>query len=699
MTDLDSALTLRDAVCSARVAAIALHAEWRWTAPAKSLPGGVDWHDVRSARAELLALCAWVAGDAGDGSRDFLYRAVLDLRIPVVRQVFGELLRLPVRWVAHDAKPLLQALWGAGFDFEPHQLADTHIAALALQLGLGHKRARPKRRDRKGEPDVRPSLFEVAQAHAQATSLETRCREFGVDLPPLARAPLAEGEPLEPERARQMARVAELVLEVWQAQFVAAARAGITSHLERIEYPFVTVNARIEWIGVHIARRDRDAVKESCRRAANAMADALRGMGFTSPGSEQEFRQFLVRQKLEGHCKRGGTFSVEDEVLREIEHLHPAIGHFRRMRRCIQIGGEPWLQVDLTGVDGRWHPEHRQLGAATGRNSCSCPNLAGISRILRPVVTAPKGRTLIELDYSQIEIGVAAAEHDDEALIEAFNSGDVYAATAKRHFHASLSEAERALSADELAKRRPDLRDRMKTMILAIIYNIQPTTIAARFGVSRSEAERERNAFLDAYPALKRGLEASVAYGNVRGRARVVSGLARFVDEGDVDRHWVANFLRNTPIQGSAAVVFKQALIELDRAFAGTSTMIVMPLHDAVLLECDQGEIEAVRARAAALMEHAFRSWYPKLRPRVHANCSAPWCWNKDGHAESLRRFFVDPAYRIGGPGVVIEEDVSDGGLGAGLDTMAAGPSEEWLDPAADPVAEMWDAHEGDRCS
>lgn len=166
------------------------------------------------------------------------------------------------------------------------------------------------------------------------------------------------------------------------------------------------------------------------------------------------------------------------------------------------------------------------------------------------MVTAPKGRALIELDYSQIEIGVAAAEHDDAALIEAFNSGDVYAATAKRHFHASLSEAERAFSADELAKRRPDLRDRMKTMILAIIYNIQPATIATRFGISRSEAERERNAFLDAYPALKRGLEASVAYGlALGGRARVVSGLARLADEGDIDRHWKENFLRNTPIQ------------------------------------------------------------------------------------------------------------------------------------------------------
>lgn len=124
-----------------------------------------------------------------------------------------------------------------------------------------------------------------------------------------------------------------------------------------------------------------------------------------------------------------------------------------------------------------------------------------------------------------------------------------------------------------------------------------------------------------------------------------------------------------------------------------------MPLHDAVLLECDQGEIEAVRARATTLMEHAFRSWYPKLRPRVHANCSAPWCWNKDGHAESLRRFFADPAYRIGGPGVVIEEDASDARLVAGHDALAAVPHEAWTDPTGDTFAGTWDAHEGDRCS
>jgi hypothetical protein len=82
VTDLDSALTLRNTVCSVSIAAIALHAEWRWTAPAKSLPGGVEWHDVSSAQAEHLALCAWVTGGASDGSQDFLYRAVLDLRVP-----------------------------------------------------------------------------------------------------------------------------------------------------------------------------------------------------------------------------------------------------------------------------------------------------------------------------------------------------------------------------------------------------------------------------------------------------------------------------------------------------------------------------------------------------------------------------------------------------------------------------------------
>ena len=99
--------------------------------------------------------------------------------------------------------------------------------------------------------------------------------------------------------------------------------------------------------------------------------------------------------------------------------------------------------------------------------------------------------------------------------------------------------------------------------------------------------------------------------------------------------------MRNTPIQGGAAVVFKRALIDLDRAFRGTSVWLVMQVYDSVLIECERAEMEAVAERAAAVMRAALRSSYPALDPKVDVNCSRPGCWNKDGDAGSLDRFLA----------------------------------------------------------
>ena len=116
---------------------------------------------------------------------------------------------------------------------------------------------------------------------------------------------------------------------------------------------------------------------------------------------------------------------------------------------------------------------------------------------------APPGRAIIELDYAQIEVGICAAEHQDEALIAAFNSGDVYAAVAQQFYADRLSRRRSdELPVSEFKKRHPELRDRIKTFVLAVLYNMQAQAVADRFGISLGEAEHQRAAFLDCYPAV-----------------------------------------------------------------------------------------------------------------------------------------------------------------------------------------------------
>src|SRR5262249_6844049 len=156
---------------------------------------------------------------------------------------------------------------------------------------------------------------------------------------------------------------------------------------------------------------------------------------------------------------------------------------------------DPLFDGVLIGSDGRLHPDHRHLGAGTGRASCSLPNIVGISKTFRPIVTAPPGRAIIELDYAQIEVGICAAEHNDQAWLASSNAGDLYAAVAQQSYPEMLTKEERVLPPAQFKKCRPDLRDSIKTFVLAVLYNMQAQAVADRFGIPLAEAVRQRQAF------------------------------------------------------------------------------------------------------------------------------------------------------------------------------------------------------------
>jgi DNA polymerase-1 len=330
-------------------------------------------------------------------------------------------------------------------------------------------------------------------------------------------------------------------------------------------------------------------------------------------------------------------------VLQQVERLDPVVMHLRRYRRYARMLANPLFAGLLIGSDGRLHPDHRHLGAGTGRSSCSSPNIVGITKTFRPIVVAPPGRAIIELDYAQIEVGICAAEHHDKALIAAFNSGDVYAAVAQQFYADRLAEEERVLPVSDFKKRRPELRDRIKTFVLAVLYNMQAQAVADRFGISLTEAERQRADFLDCYPAVRTAMNTAAADGRVRGYANIVGGLRRHIRAGDK----AVNQLINTPVQGSAGIVFREAIVRLYQHFRGTTAKLILPVHDAVVIECDGAGLETVAREASRIMIDAVRKYYPAIKPRVEANFAGPSCWNKDGRADSLDKFLEDPFYKL----------------------------------------------------
>lgn len=633
ITDGDAAAQFADYVFRREIAAVALDSEYRFAKPGLPIQTGGTWFDIRSQR----PICVSVAVRFGDS--ETIETAVLDVRVPGVVAALGRILRLRAPFVFHAAKHEFFSFWALGLDPDIQDIYDTKVVAQCLHLGAHNPRSTVRSLDRPVSDRIR-SERELDLAHRHAVSLVGQCAHYALGYPFSESKHEHQAEflafddrrPLSPRAVAYAAADAEWTLRLYFAQQPDIVRRGLVRHLQTVEFPFIAPNARMEWRGVFVDRTRTTRLATAARGARDAAAAALKRHGVVPPHDRRAFLDAMNLAGLQSHFDGGGT--IEDDELEVIEGLHPAIRELRCYRKYAQLANQDWLQGLMTASDGRLHPSHDQLGTATGRNNCTTPNVTGISRVFRPVVCAPRGRALIELDYAQIEVGVAAAEHRDADLIAAFNSRDVYVAMAKRVFGVGID-----LDDDGFKRAHSDLRDAMKTMVLAVIYNIQPPTLAARLKVGLQCATEERERFLEMFPALKAGLERARADGLTKGHAVTATGLRRYVEFPVANLPWTKNFLANTPIQGSAADIFKIALVDLDAEFRGTNTWLVLPLHDAILIECDGDNVDHVARRTQEIMTHAVRSIYPVLEPRVVINRADTTCWNKDGRVSEFFEF------------------------------------------------------------
>lgn len=642
-TDAGKAGRFFDDLALMPLGAIAIDTEFQFGAPPVDLGRRRQWRDLSSLTPLILSGAAWSPRDG------VLIRFAVDMRAPDMAAAIGRLLRIRAVFVAHYIMAEFQTFWAAGIDPVLHQTYCTYVAARALLLGRDAPELVRLRRAK--EREDADAIIEAETAADSLLSLAGQARLYDVEHPHLGAKEALQNGFLDHPGGAAFSNLqwdyamadAEATLGVYLAQQADVTAAGLHAHLHQVEFPFAEANARMEWTGVHAAPDRLAQLRRGLSGAVAGQEGRLREAGLDNPRSTKQVERFLINRGHQDRLLRRGKVTTEDGVLEALEPLDPMVTDLRRHSRYSRLLADPLFTGAMTGTDGRLHPRHRHLGADTGRSTCSAPNIVGISKTFRPVVTAPEGRGLVELDFAQIEVGIAAAEHGDAGLIEAFNTGDVYAAVARSFYDAELSEEERGLSLTAFKRARPDLRNRIKVFVLASLYNISDQGIADRFGKTLAEARAEKRAFLDAYPAVRAGMEHAERDGRVRGWSPIIGGLRRSIpgDGRAANRHI------NTPVQAGAGVVFRKAVVDLYRAFRGGDADLVLPIHDAVLIECALADLDKVAGRAAAIMEDAVRTYYPELRPRVDTNRSDPGCWNKDGCSNSLDRFLMDPDYKV----------------------------------------------------
>jgi DNA polymerase-1 len=260
---------------------------------------------------------------------------------------------------------------------------------------------------------------------------------------------------------------------------------------------------------------------------------------------------------------------------------------------------------------GRIHTNYSQIGAATGRLSSADPNLQNIPtrtdegrEIRRGFVAAP-GCVFIAADYNQIELRVLAHVTQDPNLVQVFMEGqDIHTATAAQLFNVSMSDVNK------------NQRRIAKMTVFGVIYGISAFGLAARTDLSRSEAQALIDALFARFPSLRDYIDRTLAEGRELGYVHSLFGRRRYVPElrsGGPRRQAAEREAINAPIQSTAADIMKIAMIRVDEALRRSElkTRMLLQVHDELIFEAPQEEVDAVARLVREEMEGAYRLHVP----------------------------------------------------------------------------------------
>lgn len=291
---------------------------------------------------------------------------------------------------------------------------------------------------------------------------------------------------------------------------------------------------------------------------------------------------------------------------------------YRGVQKSLTSFGENILEF-IKPETGRIHADFRQIGAPTGRFSCSRPNLQQIphENAYRRCFRAPDGRKLIIADFSQVELRILAHVSGDQNFIDAFISGaDFHTTTAAQIFRVKPEEVTN------------DQRSFAKRLNFGVIYGIGSQRFALMTGVTQGEAEDIMRRYFATYPQLDNWLREAGKQAVLGKTSRTASGrLARYrFDEDDRSKAALARRNgKNMPIQGESADILKIALHLLHEKIKDTSAMLVNIVHDEVVVEADAADAEKIAEIVEDAMCAAGEVYIKKVPVKVDVHISDEW--------------------------------------------------------------------------
>ncbi len=331
--------------------------------------------------------------------------------------------------------------------------------------------------------------------------------------------------------------------------------------------------------------------------------------------SPQQLGKVLFEElRLPRSRKTKSGYSTEASVMEALRDVHPIIKLVLEYRQLSKLKSTyvDALPALINHKTGRLHTNFNQAGTATGRLSSSEPNLQNIpirgelGGKIRQAIIAPPGSYLLSADYSQIDLRALAHLSQDPGLITAFNSGeDIHAITAHRIF--GVPEAEVT----------PDMRRVAKTVNFGVIYGMSDYGLEQATEFSREEAAQFITLYFQRYPKVKEYIEATKDQARKLGYVQTIMGRRRSIPEINSPNRQVREAAErmaiNAPVQGTSADIIKIAMINVHRQIGKgkLKSKMLLQIHDELLFEVPQEEIEEMKALVAELMSKAMKLCVP----------------------------------------------------------------------------------------
>ena len=417
---------------------------------------------------------------------------------------------------------------------------------------------------------------------------------------------------LDPAAAtRAAAEEAEVVFRLFQHLRPALPAAHVTTVYETLERPLIPVLAQMEAHGVsidpgHLNRMSSDFAQRLAGIEEEVFT--LAGQRFNI-GSPRQLGDILFGQMgLAGGRKSGktGALSTGADVLEDLAaegHALPQKVLDWRLINKLKATYTDALPGYVNPDTGRVHTSYQIAGATTGRLASTEPNLQNIpirteeGRRIREAFIAPEGRRLVSLDYSQIELRLLAHVADIPALKQAFREGiDIHTMTASQMFGVPIEQMDR------------ETRNRAKAINFGVIYGISGFGLARNLKIPRAEAQAFIDTYFERFPEIRAYMDAATREAKAGGFVTTMFGRRIHTPGITLNGPAQAGARRqaiNAPIQGAAADIIRRAMIRMPDALAGMESRMLLQVHDELVFEAPEGEVDELIARARKVMAEA----------------------------------------------------------------------------------------------